>query len=128
MRETSWFALLSLHHREPFIFGGFEAKYAAAFPRKAKSLSCSLTCRRSRTSSARSAVLNGSSLVPDSASILRRSLRTQVLRELSRTESSRATSRTVRSESMTRCAASVLNSRVNFHLVTAMGDILALRG
>ena len=43
-----------------------------------------------------------------------------MLRELSRTEGSRPTSGTVWSESMTRCATSVLNSRVNFLLVTVI--------
>jgi len=42
----------------------FEAKYAAAFPKKARSFSCSATWRRRRSSSARSAGVKGSSLVP----------------------------------------------------------------
>src|ERR1039458_3081893 len=49
------------HQRKSFCFGGFEAKYAAAFPKKARSLSCSATWRRNRNSSVRSAALNGSS-------------------------------------------------------------------
>src|ERR1019366_10771288 len=47
------------HQRKSLCFGGFEAKYAAAFPKKARSLSCSATWRRRRTSSARSAELSG---------------------------------------------------------------------
>ena len=43
---------LHLHQSKPFCFGGTEAKYAAAFPRKAMSFSCSATWRRRRNSSA----------------------------------------------------------------------------
>ena len=43
------------HQRKSFCFGGFEAKYAAAFPKNARSLSCSATWRRKRNSSVRSA-------------------------------------------------------------------------
>jgi hypothetical protein len=50
-------------------------------------------------------------------SMRRRTSRTHLLREFASTESSRVTSRTVLPVSMTRCAASVLNSRVNFLLV-----------
>src|ERR1019366_6388080 len=105
------------HQRKSFCFGGFEAKYAAAFPRKARSLSISATWRRSRNSSVRSAAVNGSSEVPATVSIRRRSSRTHRASELSTTESSAATSTTDRPVSITRCAASVLNSSVNFRLV-----------
>ena len=46
---------LRVHQRKPFCFGGFEAKYAAALPKNARSSSCSATCLRNRTNSARSA-------------------------------------------------------------------------
>jgi len=56
------------------------------------SFSCSSTVRRSRSSSARSAGLSGSSVVPAMVSNLRRSSRTHLLSEFSSTESSEATS------------------------------------
>ncbi len=105
------------HQRKSLCFGGFEAKYAAAFPRKARSLSCSATWRRSRSSSARSAELSGSPPDPFRVSMHRRSSRTHLCREFSTTDSSLATSRTDLPVSMTRCAASVLNSSVNRLLV-----------
>ncbi len=111
---------LRFHQSEPLRFGGFAAKYAAAFFKNSLSFSCSATWRRSRTSSARSVALSGSSLVPSSASRRRRSSRTHRNSEFSATEISLATSVTLRPESMTRCAASILNSSVNFLLVGAM--------
>src|ERR1035437_4378002 len=80
------------HQCKSLCFGGFEAKYAAAFPRKARSLSYSATWRRSRSSSARSAAVNGSSDEPATVSIRRRSSRTHLAKELSTTDSSAATS------------------------------------
>ena len=71
------------HQRKSLCFGGFEAKYAAAFPKKARSLSCSATWRRSRNSSVRSAALNGSSDDPATVSSRRRSSRTHRANELS---------------------------------------------
>jgi hypothetical protein len=64
-------------------------------------LSCSATWRRKRTSSARSAALNGSSEAPATVSIRRRSSRTHLASELSTTDSSRATSCTGLPVSMT---------------------------
>ena len=109
---------LSGHQRKSLCFGGFEAKYAAAFPKKARSLSCSATWRRNRNSSERSAALSGSSEP--------RPLRPAVgVRRAPSGPAScpsptaqPATSAIDRPVSMTRCAASVLNSSVNFRLVT----------
>ena len=55
MRVTFEVRALGGHQRKSLCFGGFEAKSPAAFPKKAKSLSCSATWRRSRNSSVRSA-------------------------------------------------------------------------
>src|ERR1035441_8779145 len=115
---------LSGHQRKSFCFGGFEAKYAAAFPKKARSLSCSATWRRKRNSSVRSAALNGSSEDPATVSSRRRSSRTHRANELSTTDNSAATSAIVLPVSITRCAASVLNSSVNLRLVAPISDIL----
>jgi len=75
MRVTFEVRALRGHQRKSLCFGGFEAKYAATFPRKARSLSRPVTWLRTRTSSARSAELSSSPLVPSRVSMRRRSSR-----------------------------------------------------
>ena len=87
--------------------------YAVAFPRESLSLRSSASSRRRRMSSCRSAGVRGSSPEADAASRRLRSSRGQRLSASWPMASPLATSETLLPESITRCAASVLTSRVN---------------